>query len=562
MTKRSDQVVKGIDRSTHRALYYAMGVLPEELDKPIIAVVNAHSEVLPGHRHLDTLAQAVKEGILQAGGTPIEFPSIAICDGMAMGHFGMHYPLASRELIADSVEAMMLAHAYDGMVMLSNCDKITPGMLMAALRLNVPAISITGGTMETGCFHGKKTSFIELIESQGKLKRGLMTQKEMDDFEQCAMPGCGACNELGTANTMDYLTEAMGMMLPGSDVPAVTGARVALAKRTGMRAVELVKQNIRPRDIVNEKAIHNALVVDMAIGGSSNSMIHLPAICHEAGIKFDFDEVTKISEATPQLVKIAPSSPTDYPEDLYNAGGIKALMKELNEYGWLEDTMTITGKMMSENVADAEIINTNVIRPKENPFSENGGLCIMHGNVAPNGAVCKRGGVLPEMMQHRGPAHVFDQEEPAVKAIYNGEIKPGEVVVIRYEGPKGGPGMREMLSPTAAIVGMGLDDKVALITDGRFSGASRGAAVGHISPEAADGGIIALIEDGDMIDIDIEACTLHLDVPDEVLEERRKNWQPPKPPYQEGTYLERYSKLVKSAMDGAVFKRGDELVVK
>lgn len=556
--KRSDVTTKGYERSMQRALYYAMGVLPEELEKPIIAVVNSQNETMPGHRNLDEIAKAVKEGILQAGGTPVEFPTIAICDGIAMGHYGMHYPLASRELIADSIECMVNAHAYDGMVLISNCDKITPGMLMAAARLNIPAINIAGGTMATGYYNNEKTSFVELIEAQGEVKRGLMSKEDMEEFEQCAMPGCGACNELGTGNTMVYLAEAMGMALPGSATPTNTGARIALAKRTGIKIVELVNKNICPRDIITRDAIHNALVVTMAIGGSSNSMLHLPAIAHEAGIEFSFDEVEEVCQNTPQLSKIKPSG-DDYPADFARAGGVTGLMGRLKSYGMLKDGLSVTGKTIFENVEKAKILDNNVIRERENAYSQTGGLKIMYGNIAPEGAICKKAGVLPEMMKHTGPARVFDQEEPAVEAIYGGEIKPGDVVVIRYEGPKGGPGMREMLTPTAAIVGMGLGDSVALVTDGRFSGASRGAAVGHVSPEAADGGMIAFIEDGDSITIDIDAGLIQLNVDEETIAKRKENWKAPEPPVTEGTYIERYSKLVKSAMTGAVFRRGKEL---
>ncbi len=555
---RSHITTKGLDKSTQRGLYYAMGILPEELDKPLIAVVNSQNETMPGHRNLDIISKAVKEGILQAGGTPVEFPTIAICDGIAMGHYGMHYPLASRELIADSIECMMNAHAYDGMVLISNCDKITPGMLMAAARLNVPAINIAGGTMDTGCYNNKKTSFIELIEAQGEVARGIMTNEEMDEFEHCAIPGCGACNELGTGNTMLYLSEAMGMALPGSALPANLGERVALAKRTGIKIVELVNKNICPRDIITKDAIHNALRVTMAIGGSSNSMLHLPAIAYEAGVEFSFDDVEKISETTPLLSKIKPSG-DDYPADFSRAGGVAALMNELKEYGLLKDNLTVTGKNIFENIKNVKVKDDAVIRTKETAYSQTGGLKILYGNIAPEGAICKSAGVLPEMMKHTGPARVFDQEEPAVKAIYGGEIKPGDVVVIRYEGPKGGPGMREMLSPTAAIVGMGLGDSVSLITDGRFSGASRGAAVGHVSPEAADGGLIAFIKDGDSVTVDINDGLVTLNVDESVIEQRKKNWTPHNPPVFEGSYLERYSKLVKSAMTGAVLRRGKEL---
>ncbi len=558
ITLRSEITTKGLDKSTQRALYYAMGVLPEELEKPLIAVVNSQNDTMPGHRNLDEISRAVKEGIYQAGGTPIEFPTIAICDGIAMGHYGMHYPLASRELIADSIECMVNAHAYDAMVLVSNCDKITPGMLMAAARLNIPSIVIAGGTMDTGRYNNQKTSFVELIETQGLLKRGKITQGEMHEFEQSAMPGCGACNELGTGNTMVYLAEALGMSLPGSATPANTGARIALAKRTGIKIVELVKNNICPKDIITKEAMHNALVVTMAIGGSSNSMLHLPAVAHEAGIDFSFDEVEEICDTTPQLSKIKPSG-DDYPVDFARAGGVAGLMGLLHTYGLIKDNITVTGKSVFENVKNAKILDSNVIRTKETAFSQTGGLKILYGNLAPEGSICKKAGVLPEMMTHTGPARVFDQEEPAVKAIYNGEINPGDVIVVRYEGPKGGPGMREMLSPTAAIMGMGLGDSVALVTDGRFSGASRGAAVGHVSPEAAEGGLIAFIEEGDSITIDIDGGLIQLNVEDEEIEKRKQGWEAPMPPVYEGSYLERYSKLVKSAMAGAVFRRGKEL---
>ena len=555
---RSEIITKGLEKSIQRALYYAMGVLPEELEKPLIGVVNSQNDTMPGHRNLDEISRAVKEGIYQAGGTPIEFPTIAICDGIAMGHYGMHYPLASRELIADSIECMVNAHAYDGIVLVSNCDKITPGMLMAAARLNIPAIIIAGGTMDTGHYKNQKTSFVELIETQGLLKRGAISQDEMDEFEQCAMPSCGACNELGTGNTMVYLAEALGMSLPGSAIPVNTGARIALAKRTGIKIVELVKDNVCPRDIITPASMHNAITVTMAIGGSSNSMIHLPAVAHEAGIGFSFDDVEEICNTTPQLSKIKPSG-DDYPVDFARAGGVEGLMGLLREYGLIKDNITVTGKSVYENTKNAKILNTDVIRTKETAFSQTGGIKILYGNIAPEGSICKKAGVLPEMMRHTGPARVFEQEEPAVKAIYNGDIKPGDVVVVRYEGPKGGPGMREMLSPTAAIMGMGLGDSVALITDGRFSGASRGAAVGHVSPEAADGGLIAFIKDGDSITIDIDGGLVQLNVDDYVIEKRKEGWEAPMPPVFEGSYLERYSKLVKSAMAGAVFRRGKEL---
>ena len=554
MAKKSDNTTKGLERATHRALYYSMGLLPEDLDKPLIAVVNAQNESMPGHRHLDTIARAVKEGIIAAGGQPIEFPTIGICDGIAQGNYGMHYPLASRELIADSVECMMNGHSYDAMVLIPDCDKITPGMIMAAARLDVPVIVCSGGVMATGCMDGEKVGYTDLMEASGLVQRGLKDNAWLSRLEQCALPGCGACNLLGTANSMNFLTEAMGLCLPGATLPAMSGRKLAVAKRTGMKIVELWREGITCSKILNEKAIHNALVVDMAIGGSSNTMLHLAAICHEAGIPFSFDEVERIAAKVPHLVKLKPSGP-HYPADFDNAGGLAALMEKLREYGYLLDNLTVTGKNVFENIAGHEVIDSDVIRPMENAYSLTGGLKILYGNLAKEGAVCKKAGVVPAMLQHTGPARVFDQEEPAVKAIYNGEIKPGDVVVIRYEGPKGGPGMREMLTPTSAIIGMGLGSSVALITDGRFSGATRGAAIGHVSPEAAEGGLIAFVRDGDSISIDIEKGIVTLNVPDEEIEKRKKGWEPHKPPVKPGSYLDRYSRLVSSAMAGAVFKR-------
>ena len=554
MAKKSDITTKGLERATHRALYYSMGLLPEDLEKPLIAVVNAQNETMPGHRHLDTIARAVKEGIIAAGGQPIEFPTIGICDGIAQGNYGMHYPLASRELIADSVECMMNGHSFDAMVLIPDCDKITPGMIMAAARLDVPTIICSGGVMATGCMDGEKVGYTDLMEASGLVQRGIKSNEWLSKLEQCALPGCGACNLLGTANSMNFLTEALGLCLPGATLPAMSGKKLAVAKRTGMKIVELWKNNITCSQILNEKAIHNALVVDMAIGGSSNTMLHLSAICHEAGIPWSFDEVERIAAEIPHLVKLKPAG-IHYPADFDNAGGITALMNRLKEYGYLQDNLTVTGKTVFENVEGHEIIDESVIKNKETAYSLTGGLKILYGNLAEEGAVCKKAGVEAKMLKHRGPARVFDQEEPAVKAIYNGEIKPGDVVVVRYEGPKGGPGMREMLTPTSAIIGMGLGESVALITDGRFSGATRGAAIGHVSPEAAEGGLIAFVEDGDMISIDIEAGVVTLEVPDEVIEQRKIGWQPHKPPVKPGSYLDRYSRLVSSAMAGAVFKR-------
>ena len=554
MAKKSDITTKGLERATHRALYYSMGLLPEDLDKPIIAVVNAQNETMPGHRHLDTIARAVKEGIIAAGGQPIEFPTIGICDGIAQGNYGMHYPLASRELIADSVECMMNGHSFDAMVLIPDCDKITPGMIMAAARLDVPVIICSGGVMATGCMDGEKVGYTDLMEASGLVQRGIKSEEWLSKLEQCALPGCGACNLLGTANSMNFLTEALGLCLPGATLPALSGKRLAVAKRTGMRIVELWKQQVNCKQILNAKAIHNALVVDMAIGGSSNTMLHLAAICNEAGIPFSFDEVEAIAAKVPHLVKMKPSGP-HYPADFDNAGGVTALMARLKEYGLLEDNLTVTGKTVFENVEGHAVINEDVIRSKETAYSLTGGLKIMYGNLAKDGAVCKKAGVVPEMLKHTGPARVFDQEEPAVKAIYNGEIKPGDVVVIRYEGPKGGPGMREMLTPTSAIIGMGLGSSVALVTDGRFSGATRGAAIGHVSPEAAEGGLIAFVKDGDSISIDIEGGSVTLNVPEEEIEKRKIGWEPHKPPVKPGSYLDRYSRLVTSAMAGAVFKK-------
>ncbi len=552
--KKSDITTKGLERATHRALYYSMGFIKEDLEKPLIGIVNSQNETMPGHRHLDLIANAVKEGVIAAGGTPIEFPTIGICDGIAQGNYGMHYPLASRELIADSVECMMNGHSYDAMVMVTDCDKITPGMLIAASRLDVPTIIISGGVMATGCMDGEKVGYTDLMEASGLVQRGIKSNEWLDNLEQRALPGCGACNLLGTANSMNFLTEALGMCLPGATAPAMSGRKLALAKRTGMQIMDLYKKGITAKQIITAEAVHNALVVDMAIGGSSNTMLHLAAICNEAGIPFSFDEVEKIAAETPHLVKLKPAG-IHYPADFDNAGGVTGLMARLKEYGYLKDNMTVTGKTVFENIANAAVLDDEVIKTKETAYSLTGGLKILYGNLAKEGAVCKKAGVEKSMLKHRGPARVFDQEEPAVKAIYGGEIKPGDVVVIRYEGPKGGPGMREMLTPTSAIIGMGLGESVALITDGRFSGATRGAAIGHVSPEAAEGGLIAFVKDGDMIDIDIEGGVVTLDVPEEEIEKRKIGWEPHKPPVKPGSYLDRYSKLVSSAMAGAVFKR-------
>jgi len=550
---KSQITTKGLERATHRALYYSMGHLPEELDKPLIGIVNSKNESMPGHAALDDIARAVREGILIAGGTPIEFPTIGICDGIAQGNYGMHYPLASRELIADSIECMMNGHSYDAMVLITNCDKITPGMLMAAARLNVPAVVVSGGPMATGFCRGKEVGYTDLMEASGAVQRGAMTIEELQELEETALPGCGACNLLGTANSMDYLTEAIGMALPGSSYPALTGKRIALAKETGKKIMELYKKDIKPRDIMTAEAFYNALLVDMSIGGSSNTLLHFASIANEAGIEFNMDMVREIASITPQIVRIKPAG-SHFPADLDRAGGITAVMKDLHDMGLLRDNITVTGTTVFENIKNTHVTDRDVIKDKAHAYSQTGGLALLYGNLAPEGSVCKKAGVDEKMLKHRGPARVFNKEEDAVKAIFGGEIKAGDVVVIRYEGPKGGPGMREMLTPTSAIIGMGLGDKVALVTDGRFSGATRGAAIGHVSPEAADGGTIAFVRDGDMISIDVINGILELDVSDDVLAERKRTWVAPKPPVQKGSYLERYSRLVGSAMSGAILK--------
>ncbi|MBC3535931.1 dihydroxy-acid dehydratase [Megasphaera hominis] len=553
---RSEITTKGIERATHRALYYSMGFLPEDLEKPIVAVVNTQNEAMPGHVHLDSIAKAVKEGIIANGGTPVEFPTIAICDGIAQGHYGMHYPLASRELIADSIECMVNAHQYDAMVLITNCDKITPGMLLAAVRLNIPAILISGGTMATGCIDGRKINYTDLMADQGDVVRGIITRDELSRREQVALPGCGACNLLGTGNTMNYMTEALGLCLPGSDMLAATGQRLALAKRTGMKIMDLVRDNILPRQIITKEAIENAIAVDMAIGGSTNTVLHLTALAHAADIDFDVNVFTDIAKKVPHLVKIKPATNGCYPADFHYAGGVKAVMKELFDLGLIHgDCLTVTGEKVAANVADGKVINDEIIKTPENAYSQTGGLEILYGTLAPGGAVCKKAAVAPEMLHHQGPARVFDQEEAAVKAIYGGEINPGDIVVVRYEGPKGGPGMREMLTATAAIVGMGLSKEVGLVTDGRFSGATSGACVGHVSPEAAEGGPIALVQEGDQIEIDLNEQRVELLVPEEELARRKAAWKRPEQNYiQKGSYLSRYSKLVSSAMEGAVFE--------
>jgi len=552
---RSEITTKGLQRASHRGLYYSMGFLPEDLKKPLIAVVNSQNETMPGHVHLDEIASAVKAGILASGGTPIEFPVIAICDGLAQGHAGMSYSLPSRELIADSIESMVNAHAYDAMVLITNCDKITPAMLIAAARLNLPAIVISGGPMLAGSYQGRKVCYTDLVESAGQVVQGKMTEEELANFEWECFHGVGACALLGTANTMNILAEALGMMLPGAGlIPAVSAKRKALAKQTGMKIMELYRKNIRPLDILTMEAFENAIAVYMAIGGSTNIVMHLLAIAHAAGITLKMDNFIEIASKTPNIVKIKPAG-AHFPEDVYNAGGVEAIMKQMIDHGIVHaDAITVTGASMGENLAASQVKNQDVIRPMDNPYQPTGGIAFLTGNIAPEGSVCKKAAVGPEMMRHKGNARVFNKEEDAVRAIFAGEIRPGDVVVIRYEGPRGGPGMREMLMPTSAIISMGLGNSVALITDGRFSGATQGAAVGHISPEAASGGPIALIEEGDLIEIDIIAGKLNVLVSDEELAKRRECFKPFQLNIPKGSYLERYASRVTSAMSGSVFE--------
>jgi dihydroxy-acid dehydratase len=533
-----------------------MGWRPEHLDKPLVAVVNSFNELMPGHVHLNALCQAIKLGIAEAGGTPLEFPAIAVCDGLATGHKGMRMPMPSRELIADSIEIMITAHAFDAMVLLTNCDKVTPGMLMAAARLNIPALLISGGPMDTGCFRGRRVCYNDLLEAEGLVERGKMPAEELADFEEVAVWGPGACAMMGTANTMNILTEALGMTMPGGALtPATSGARVALARRAGRVIMELHAKTILPRDILTPEAFQNALAVDMAVGGSTNTCLHLPAIAAEAGLTLDLSEFSKAAARTPHLVLLKPAG-RHFPLDFYNAGGVPGLMKELLDNGLLHgDCMTVTGSKMAENLVGSRILDSEVIRPVKTPLSQSGGLAVLHGNLAPEGAVVKKAAVAPEMLNHSGPARVFEREEEALAAIFGGRIKPGDVVVIRYEGPKGGPGMREQLLPTSAIIGMGLGKSVALVTDGRFSGATQGACIGHVTPEAYLGGPIALIEEGDRISIDIPLGRLDLEVSAEVLEQRRKNWTPPEQiGLQKGSLLDRYRRLVGPANRGCTLE--------
>ena len=549
---RSDIVKKGIEKAPHRSLFKAMGYTDEELQRPLIGVANSKNEIIPGHIHLDIITEAVKAGIRLAGGTPIEFGAIGVCDGIAMGHTGMKYSLASRELIADSCETMALAHSFDGIVFIPNCDKVVPGMLMAAARLNIPSIVISGGPMLSVEKGGKQLDLNSMFEAVGSYKAGIMTEEEVYEREEHACPGCGSCSGMFTANSMNCLTEVLGMGLPGNGtIPAVYAERIRLAKKAGMKIMELVEKDLKPSDIMVYEAFENALAVDMALGCSTNSVLHLPAIAHELGIEINLDIVNEISSKVPNLCKLAPSG-CHHIQDLYAAGGVQAVMKELSKKNLIHaDLITVTGKTIGENIKNAKVLDYNVIRSIDNPYSATGGIAVLRGNIAPDGAVVKKSAVAPEMMVHRGPAKVFDSEDDAIQAIYNGKIVKGDVVVIRYEGPKGGPGMREMLGPTSAIAGMGLDKDVALLTDGRFSGATRGASIGHISPEAMEGGYIAAIRDGDVISIDIPNGKLNVELSDDELKNRMKDWKAPAPKITKG-YLGRYARLVKSAGTGAV----------
>ncbi len=552
---RSDNVKKGIPTAPNRSLFYALGYTREELERPLIGVVCSYNEIVPGHMNLDKIAEAVKAGVRAAGGTPIEFPAIAVCDGIAMGHVGMKYSLVTRDLIADSTEAMAMAHQFDGLVMIPNCDKNVPGLLMAAARINIPTIFCSGGPMLAGRLkNGQRTCLSHMFEAVGAYYAGKLDEAGVEEYENCACPTCGSCSGMYTANSMNCLTEAIGMGLRGNGtIPAVWSARLRLAKHAGMQIMELVKKDIRPRDIMTPAAFHNAETVDMALGCSTNTMLHLPAIAHECGIELDLDMSNEISMRTPNLCHLAPAGDT-YMEDLEGAGGVYAVMAELTKKGLLDTSvLTCTGKTLEENLSGVTNKNPQLIRPIENPYSQDGGIAVLKGNLAPEGCVVKRSAVAPEMMRHRGPARVFESEEAAIDAIYAGKIQAGDVVVIRYEGPKGGPGMREMLNPTSAICGMGLGESVALITDGRFSGATRGASIGHICPEAAQGGPIALVEEGDMIAIDIPAYSITLEVDEETLAKRRAAWQCPPPKITTG-YLARYAKSVTSAARGAVLE--------
>ncbi len=555
---QSDNVKKGIERAPHRSLFKAMGYTNTEIQRPLIGIANSANAIIPGHIHLNLIAEAVKAGVYMAGGTPIEFGTIGVCDGIAMNHLGMKYSLASRELIADSIEVMAIAHAFDAMVMITNCDKIVPGMLMACARLNLPSIVISGGPMLAGehCTNTgtKAIDLITVFEAVGAVRSGRMTEVELAEVEDAACPTCGSCAGMFTANSMNCLTEAIGMGLPGNGtIPAVMAARIRLAKEAGMKVLDLVKQDITPRKIMTPLAFQNALTVDMALGCSTNTVLHLTAIAHEAGVPLELNQINTISQATPHLCSLSPGG-QHHIQDLNRAGGIQAVMKALAKKGLINETcQTVTGATVGENIRNSKIVDQQVIRSVENPYHEQGGLVALFGNLAPDGCVVKQAAVLEEMLTHQGPARVFESEETATEAIMNGKINKGDVIVIRYEGPKGGPGMREMLTPTSTIAGMQLDDSVALITDGRFSGGTRGASIGHVSPEAMEGGPIALIKEGDMIAIDIPAKKITLNVSDEEMRKRREAWSPPEPKITHG-YLARYARLVSSAGDGAVVK--------
>ena len=550
---RSDNAKAGMQQAPARSLFRALGLTDEEMERPLIGIVSSYNEIVPGHMHLDKIVEAVKQGVAMAGGTPIVFPAIAVCDGIAMGHVGMKYSLVTRDLIADSTECMALAHQFDALVMVPNCDKNVPGLLMAAARLNIPTVFVSGGPMLAGHVKGEKRSLSSMFEAVGSYAAGLMTEDDVKEFECKVCPTCGSCSGMYTANSMNCLTEVLGMGLKGNGtIPAVYSERLVLAKHAGMAVMDMLKKNIRPRDIMTEAAFRNALTMDMALGCSTNSMLHLPAIAHEAGVELNVDIANEISAKTPNLCHLAPAGHT-YMEDLNEAGGIYAVMNEISKLGLLNlDCMTVTGKTVGENIKDCVNKNPEIIRPVDNPYSKTGGIAVLRGNLAPDSCVVKRSAVAPEMLVHEGPARVFDCEDDAIAAIKGGKIVAGDVVVIRYEGPKGGPGMREMLNPTSAIVGMGLGSTVALITDGRFSGASRGASIGHVSPEAAAGGPIGLVEEGDIISIDINANTINMKVSDEELARRRANWTPKS---KEVTgYLKRYAALVTSADKGAILK--------
>ena len=552
--RNSEQVTKGAERAPNRSLFYALGYTDEELDRPLIGVVSAFSEIVPGHAHLDKLADAVKAGVRMAGGTPILMPAIGVCDGIAMGHVGMKYSLPSRELICDSVETMARAHALDGLVLVPNCDKIVPGMLMAAARLNIPSIVISGGPMLSGRQGKRHVSLSQMFEAVGSYKAGLIDEDVLEDYTLHTCPGCGSCSGMYTANSMNCLCEAIGMALPGNGtIPAVMAARTQLAKHAGMRIVDLVEKNVCPRDILTPAAFRNAVATDMALGCSTNSVLHLLAIANEAGVPMSLETFNELSAKVPNFCHLAPAGPT-HMEDLNAAGGVPAVMAQLAELGLLDTSLpTVTGKTVGENIAGAKNLDETNIRPTNNPYSKTGGIAILWGNIAKDGCVVKRSAVAPEMLVHSGPARVFNSEDDAIQAIYSGQIHPGDVVVIRYEGPKGGPGMREMLNPTSALAGMKLDKSVALITDGRFSGASRGASIGHVAPEAAQGGNIALVQEGDIISIDIPAGKVNAEVSDEELERRRAAWKAPEPRVTTG-WLSRYAKLVSGANKGAVME--------